>query len=69
MSKKKPDGSRAMVICRHCYEHGHTERRCPKRRAKGRWLCRGCGKAHGPRCGMKQAEAKQVASTPRDDEV
>lgn len=68
MSKKKPDGSRAMVICHHCHEHGHTERRCPRRRAEGRRPCRWCRKLHGPRCGMKQAEAKQVASAPQSDD-
>jgi hypothetical protein len=68
MSKKGPNTSRTMAICHHCHEHGHIERRCPRRRAEGRRLCRGCGKAHGPRCGMKQAEAKQVASAPRADD-
>lgn len=68
MSKEGSSGCRARVICHHCHERGHIERRCPKRRAEGRRLCRWCGKAHGPRCGMKQAEAKQVASAPRADD-
>lgn len=68
MSKKGPNTSRTMVICHYCHEHGHIERRCPKLRADGRRRCRWCGKAHVPRCGMKQAEAKQMASASRVDD-
>lgn len=60
MSNPNPHTSRSMVICHHCLEHGHIARRCPKRRAEGRKPCARCGKAHGPRCGMKQTEAKQA---------
>lgn len=37
MPARKPDGSRAMVLCRYCHRPGHTQRACPKIRAdKGR---------------------------------